>query len=737
MGVVYEGFDTQQDRSVAIKVLSPSLGGDLVALLRFNREARTASSLSHPNICRLFDIGTHRGRPFIVMELLAGETVKERLSRGHLETPLVLAIARQVAAGLAAAHSKFIVHRDIKPANVFITAENEVKILDFGLAKHFARLDSSNSTLTVTDPKHTPGTVDYMSPEQLLGQRLDQRSDLFSLGSLLYEVLTGTPPFRATASVETMAGILHRDPPPLPVIPFGAEWGDVIGRLLAKDVDQRYPDAAALLRDLGSLERLTQGQPVTWPRRIAVELSPILPSIAVIPFESGTQTDETQEHWRELEYFRHAIVDELTAGLTRLRGVRLVPPTLALRSRRTPRGLGKLGRHLHADRLLTGSVESFGDRLAVEVTLFNVHSNTPVWTRRYEIGVEDLFTLRDEMVRDVIAEFRLTPERAAGVPRREVLNRRAFHLCLKGRFHLSKRYEGGLLTARQNFEEAIRLDRHLALAHAGLADTYSFLGFYCLMPPRKAFELATSSVEAALDIEPDLADAHVSFGLLQLGALWDWEGAERAFKRAIELDPANALARTYLSWVHVLLGEIEQAQADAEEAQDIDPLSPLLNASAGYTFFLSRAYERAIRECEKALEIDKDFLVAIYVMAISKAQLGFHHDAIEELERAVQLSGGMPFYLGLLGKAYADIKQTAKVHAILQRLKGLEDTLYVPPHCYVYIYAGLGDFDKAFEWQDKAFADGASPFNYFSPSLECLHADPRFKADLRAWGLDV
>jgi tetratricopeptide (TPR) repeat protein len=370
-------------------------------------------------------------------------------------------------------------------------------------------------------------------------------------------------------------------------------------------------------------------------------------------------------------------------------------------------------------------------------TLFGVRERAPVWTKRYDVLPERLFALRDDIVRDVAAEFRIDPDRTTRPEQQRIRSRHAFHQCLKGRFFWSKRYQGGLQNARQCFEEAIRMDPELAIAHAGLADTYSFLGFYCLMRPRTAFELAERSAEIALQLDDRLADAHVARGLTRLGGSWQWESAAHSFERAIELDPAHGLARIYVSWVYVLLGRKEDARDEAERAEDLDPLSPTLNAGTAYTFFLSRAYERGIRECEKALEVDKDFLVALYVMALCKAQLGSGASAIADLERAVSLSGGMPFYLGLLGKLYADTGQTAKASEIVRRLDAMRDRVYVPPHCYVYIYAGFRDFDQAFAWQDKAFADGASPFNYFAPVLECLHADPRFKEDVRAWGVEI
>jgi tetratricopeptide (TPR) repeat protein len=769
MGVVYSAYDLAQQRAVAIKMLSAKVGDDLVAILRFKREARTASSLSHPAICRIFDIGDYRGRPFIVMELLEGETVKRWLARGQCEPERILDVAVQVTEGLQRAHASFIVHRDIKPANVFMTHDGVVKLLDFGLAKHIARIDPTTS-LTVTEPHHTPGTVDYMSPEQLLGKRLDQRTDLYSLGVLLYEVLCGRRPFTGASSAEKIAAILDSSPPALPPMPHGEEWHQlIIERLLAKEPEHRYPDAAALLRDLGLMKQIVQGLRVTLPSRTSIDASTRRrPSIAVLPFD--VQTRPGQEELRHnAEYFSHNLVEELIVGLTRMGGVRVVPRTLATRSTGRREGISRIARRVHADQVISGVVKATGDRLAIAVTLYDAAQKAGRWTRRYQGAAEDLFKLRDQIVRDVAAEFRIETsapsDRARSVDgegegsephdsthrsdshphdaetrmsaRVDGPGRRAFYLCLKGRFFWSKRYEGGLKTARECFEEALRIDPNLALAHAGLADTYSFLGFYCLVRPRDAFAIAKTSVERALALDEGLAEAHTSLGLLKLGGDWDWNAAVRAFRRAIELDPSHAPARIYLSWTLVLLGRFEEAHEEAERAQDIDPLSPQLNAGAAYTFFLSRAYERGIRECEKALEVDKEFLIALYVMGMCKAQLELYDEAAADLERTVELSRGMPFYLGLLGKVYADMGRRDKVLEVTRQLGDQSRKVYVPPHCHVYIHAGLGDFDTAFDWQDQAFLDGASPFNYFSPVIECLHQDPRFKADLRAWGLDV
>ncbi len=736
MGIVYAATDLLTSQPVAVKMLSAKMGDDLVALLRFKREARTASSLAHPNICRIEHIGEHRGFPFIVMELLEGETAGAWLGRGQREPARVLDVVRQAAEGLRAAHRSFIVHRDIKPANVFLTHTGVVKLLDFGLAKHFVYLDTTSS-LTVTSPGTTPGTVSYMSPEQVYGQRLDQRSDLFALGIVLYEMLTGRTPFRRRSALETMSAIGNAPVPPLPAISHAAEWSQLLDRLLAKSPADRYRDAGALLADLGELGGVVEGSRRSLPRRRPPRVTAVLPCLAIMPFELASSEHEERSA-TDTQYFCLALFEELMAAFSHVRGLRLVPRTLASRSKKKRRPAGQIGRRMQADRVLSATFRG-SDQLSAVVTLYGVPENAALWTRRYTAPAERLFQLRDEIARDVIESLHLpSPQMAKPRVDLAVRNRTAFHLCIKGRFHWSKRYEGGLLKAMECFTQALEIDPDLALAHAGLADTYSFLGFYSLLRPRDAFGAARTSVTRALALDNRLAEAHTSDGLIKLGGDWNWAGAAEAFRHAIALDPTQAPARLYLSWVLVLLGDIEEAHAEAERAQDTDPLSSILNAGAGYTFFLSREYERSVRECEKALEVDREFLVALYVMGMSKAQLGLLDDALAHMERAVELSGGeMPFYLGLLGKIYADLGLDDKVAQTIRRLEDLSAKRYVPPHCFVYIHAGRKDFDTAFAWQDRAFVDGASPFNYFSPVIERLHQDRRFKEDLRAWGLDV
>jgi TolB-like protein len=747
MGIVYHAFDRVRDCDVAVKMLVANPGQELLAYLRFDREARNASSIAHPNVCRVLEIDSMRGCPYIVMELLDGETLKQRLSTGPCDTRAAFDLIQQITSGLAAVHALDIIHRDIKPANVFITASGVVKLLDFGLAKHFAAVEAlhdDHADLTVTETGHAPGTVHYMSPEQLLGQRLDQRTDLFSLGVLLYEVLTGRQPFTGATPAEAIARTLHASWTRLGSIPFAAEWERILEQLLAKRPEHRYHDAVAVLDDLDRLAAAVRGEPVAWPAR-ALRTGTATPvSLAIVPFRAVHRRRDTEEDKSGTDVFCHALLDAVTVGLSRLDGLRLVARTLISRATRRGKALEAVGRQLFTNRLLTAAIERADARFLVAASLIDVPTGTAVWTGEFNVAPEELFQLRDEIVRSIAATLGVIDVSGRRPAAGKARNREAFELCLKGSVFWSRRYEGGLLKALECYRAALALEPDLPLAHAGLADTYSFLGFYSLLLPRAAFESARKHALEAQRLDPELAQTHTSLGLVTLGADWNWEAAKAEFREAVRLDPTQALAHIYLAWTLVLDGRKDEAYERARLAQDCDPTSPLLNAGAGYTFFLARSFDRGIAECEKALEIDDTFLVGRYVMALCKGEQAarmreqghtavatkLYGEAIQHLEFASERSGRMVFYVGLLGKMYADTREKrniAKAKKILEEFDTMRATgRYVAPHAWVYVYAGLCDLDRAFEWQQKGAEDGASPFYSLSPQLGILHRDPRF-----------
>jgi tetratricopeptide (TPR) repeat protein len=407
----------------------------------------------------------------------------------------------------------------------------------------------------------------------------------------------------------------------------------------------------------------------------------------------------------------------------------------------TPAGtdIRQICRQLDVDAVLEGTVRKAGDRVRISAQLVSAEDGCHLWSEGYDRSTVDVFAAQDEIVRSVVDRLKVT---LTEVPRQPIIrqhtrNPRAYQCYLKGRFYWTRRYHGGLMAALEQFQKAIEEDAGYAMAYAGLADAYSFMGIYAVQRPRTAFASALTAVEQALAIDPELAEAHTALASIRLHHDWNWTEAEREFRRALELDPMQTMPRIYRSWLMVLQGDHGGAAIEARKAQEIEPLAPNVNAGAAHALFLARRYDQAITECEKSLEVDANFIFAIHLIGMCRAQQARLAEAIEIGERTVKMSDRAPFYLGVLGHYYARHGAIDKARDILDELAGLDGTRYVPPHCQVFIYAGANDLDRAFEWQAKAYDDGAPPFYYFSPLIENLHGDPRHRADLRRMGLKI
>jgi len=726
MGVVYKAEDTRLQRFVALKFLSNSLSEDPVALRQFQKEARTASALNHPNICTVYEIDESDGQPFIAMEMLIGQTVKQRLGQSSFEVAEVIDLAIQIADALGAAHAKGIIHRDVKPANIFITDRRQAKLLDFGLAKRttFMEFDANSST-GFTAFGRILGTPNYMSPERLCGQEIDHRSDLFSLGATLYEMLARRHAFSGASVIEVIDAILHREAPPFDpnMRPLPRGLMQIIGRLLEKAPDDRYESAEALMTALIALRQdmaagkatMVAGAPERAQRRL---------SIAVLPFRNlGAQPDT--------EYFADGLAEELITALTKIEDLRVVARASAFTFKGRDSELGEIGSRLRVDTVFDGTVRRAGSRLRVACRLTNVADGHQIWSERYDRELADVFALQDEMARSIVDKLKVAWVDKLQPIRRYTDNRESYLHYLKGRFYWSKRYEGGLMTAKQEFEHALEGDERNAQAYSGLADVYAFLGLYSIIPPRAAFAVAKTNVDKALAIDDALPEAHTSQGLIAMSANWDWRVAEAEFMRALDLDKSQAPAHLYYAWLLALRDRRTEAIIAIKRAQNSDPLSPLVNSGAGWMYFLLREYDQAIAECQKCVEIDTNFLVGMYVMAMAYARKGEYEKAMPLITRAADLSNRAPFYLGLLGQIYAETGRMAEADQVLADLdRRSAGGGYVPPHCYVYIHASRGDLNKAFEWQEKACADGAPPFYFMSPAIGTMHDDPRHKAHL-------
>jgi TolB-like protein/tetratricopeptide (TPR) repeat protein len=549
---------------------------------------------------------------------------------------------------------------------------------------------------------------------------------------LLYHLMTGRFPVEggtfeaiAVAHARRRATPLAERRPDLP-----PRLVQIVEDALAPDPAHRHRSAAAMEHDLLNVLESQNALDETVAHEATARRRRRIPSVAVLPFESlGPDED--------FEYFCNGLAEELLTGLGKVSGLRVASRTSSNHVIRTETDIRSICRLLDVDAVLEGTVRKAGDRVRISAQLVSAVDGCHLWSEGYDRSTADVFAVQDEIARSVVDRLKVTLAEFPRQPliRQHTQNPRAYQCYLKGRFYWTRRYHGGLMAALEQFQKAIEEDAGYAMAYAGLADAYSFMAVYSVQRPRTAFASASAAVERALAIDPDLAEAHTSLASIRLHNDWNWPEAERELRRALELDPMQTLPRIYRSWLMVLNGDRAGAAIEARRAQEIEPLSPLVNAGAAHTLFLARRYDQAVTECEKSLEVDPSFIFAIHVMGMSRAQQSRLAEAIEIGERTVSMSGRAPFYLGVLGHYYARAGAVGKVRDMLEELAGLAGTRYVPPHCQAYIHAGANDLDRAFEWQARAYDDGASPFYYFSPLIENLHADPRHKAELRRMGL--
>jgi serine/threonine protein kinase/tetratricopeptide (TPR) repeat protein len=720
-GTVYLAWDPVLEREVALKVLRAADRSRAVI-----QEGRLLARVRHPNVVTVYGIDEYEGTVGLWMEWIDGLTLTQVLAaRGLLGGQEAAVIGIDVCRAVAAVHKAGLLHRDIKAHNVMREAGGRMVLMDFGAGE-------IRTEHTLSGPRRI-GTPLYQAPEIFDGQPATIASDIYSLGVLLYHLLTKRYPVEGETFDAIAASHAHRQPTPLsdrrPDLP--PRLVQVVEGALAGDPARRYRSAGAMEHDLVSVLELQNALEETVAHDVTARRRRRIPSVAVLPFENlGPDQD--------LEYFCNGLAEELLTGLGKVPGLRVASRTSSIHVKQTETDIRSICRLLDVDAVLEGTVRKAGDRLRISAQLVSAVDGCHLWSEGYDRRTADVFAVQDEIARSVVDRLKVTLAEFPRHPliRQHTQNPRAYQCYLKGRFYWTRRFHGGLKAALEQFQKAIEEDAGYAMAYAGLADAYSFIAVYSVQRPRTAFAQALAAAERALAIDPDLAEAHTSLAFIKLHD-WDWPEAVREFRRALELDPAQTLPRLYHSWIMVLQGDSAGAIIEARRAQEIEPLSPLVNAAVAHTLFLARRYEQAVAECEKSLEVDPNFILAIHVKGMCRALQSRLTEAIEIGERTVAMSGHAPFYLGVLGHYYARSGASDKVRDILEELASLADTRYVPPHCLVYIYAGANDLDRAFEWQAKAYDDGASPFYYFSPLIENLHADPRHTADLRRMGLRI
>ncbi len=727
MGDVYEAQDLRLPRSVALKVLKPSMVENPTAVRRFAREARLAASLNHPNICTILDVGEVDGTAFMAMELLEGESLKQRLRLGPLPLDQLTGIALDVARALSVAHLADIIHRDITPGNIFITTTGVTKLLDFGLAKALVVDDGdadAESTDAVTDVGIVPGTVHYLSPEQLLNQTVDRRSDLWALGAVLYQAATGARPFDARSKTEVMSQILSRAPMPprrlAPSLPI--EFEQVVMRLLEYDPERRYQRATDLMKDLEAIRSLQQP-----PAPAPAQPMPTHLSIAVMPFAIAGDESEAARS------FRDGLASDTTWALQQLPGVRVASRT----SVESVRGqaVAAVGAALGVAQVLEGSVQLVSNRIRVIAGL--VATTTEERLRmplRLDLPGADVLSAQDEAARQIVAAVRSAASRSSHAP---VAAPEAYVEYQRGMHALRDLFAGNWNAAIEHATRATEIDPSFAPAHVMLADTYNSLGLLSLMKPRVAFQKARLAAERALSLDPDMASAHAALGLVRFGDDWDWNAAETHFRRALDIDPDLATARVHYSWLLMLLGREAAALAEANRAVSAWRARFVITGAA-VTYFLAERYDEAIALCDECLDASPDYLFAIYQRGQCYHMKGMYPSAHADLERAAQIGGRAPFYTALLGRSYGEAGMREKALAIVHEFDDMQSRRYVAPHCYVYVYHGLGEPERALLHQEDAYRDGGQPLNYLSPFIRNLFSlDPTHRDRLRQMRLTV
>ena len=766
MGEVYRARDTRLDRTVAIKVLPPRLATDADALARFEREARAVAALSHPNILAIHDFGTDRGVAYAVTELLEGKTLRERLEAGRMPPRKAIEYAAQAAQGLAAAHDKGIVHRDLKPENVFVTDDGRVKILDFGLARlgppeqSGTPVTEARTATVATEPGVVMGTVGYMSPEQVRGHVTDHRSDVFSFGAVLYEMLTGQRAFHGDSAADTMSAVLNREPElarTLPGMAPGLEH--IVRRCLEKAPGERFQSAHDLAFALSRLS--SSGGSYAVPRvsgrswRLALGAAAVLglllvvfgllsragdrkqiESLAVLPFANAGNDPET-------EYLSDGITESLINRLSQLPDVKVISRASVFRYKGKDQDPGAIARELGVRAIVTGRVTHRGDRLAIGAELVDTRDNRQLWGEQYDRKLADVLTMQEEIARQISKslQLRLTGEDEKRLARRSTANPEAYQAYLKGFHHARKVTIADMDKGMAYFRQALALDPNYAPAHAGLAYCYILWVADWYMPAKEAFPLGKEAALKAVEIDPSLSEGHTFLAMARFLYDYDWAGAEEEFRRATQLNPADSVAHHLYGIFLGSRGRFEDGERETRRALELDPLSIETNFMVGWNLYYSRRHDGAIKQLQYTLELDPTYFFGEVFLGMAHEQKGRFREAVAAFERARKLTAEAgetpPEILADLIRSHAMAGNRILAAKIHEELNALMTRRYVSRHDLAIVSLSLGERQAALDWLEKAYEDRNwyMPWIHLEPRFDPLHSEPRFAALVRRMGL--
>jgi eukaryotic-like serine/threonine-protein kinase len=768
MGVVYKAEATKLGRLVALKFLPETLARDASALERFQREARAASALNHPNICTIYDIEEYQGHPFIAMEYLDGRALKDHILGRTLDSDEISKLGIQIAEALSAAHSKGVVHRDVKPGNIVVTVSGPVKVLDFGLAKLIGSQGENAPTVSLTESHTVTGTLPYMSPEQLRGREVDPRTDIYALGIVLYEMSTGRRPFTAEISPQLIDDILN-SPPPLPrqVNPkISPKLEEIILKCLEKDPEDRYQTAKEIAVDLRRMtspssvsQRLVASRPkrfgrVAWFLWAAIPMLALAiliigwiflrttyfnpsRSIAVLPLLDESKDESSQ-------YITDGITEGVIDKLSEIPGLRVISRNSAFKFKGKEADAQAVGRDLKVQAVLTGRIVHQGDAVSVSAELVNVSDGSRIWGRKFHYSSSDLPRAQDELAKAVSDKLQLrlnsTDETRLAKPATD--NSEAYQLYLQGRYHWNQRTPAGIKKSLELFQQATEKDPDFALAYAGLADAYNMGNNIGVFTPRESMPEAKAAATKALVLDPRLGEAHAVLGQVKSHYDFDFPGAQREFLKAIELNPNYANAHLYYAGGYLTpMRRHGEAIAEMKKALELDPLSSPLNNYMGMTYLLAEDYQKSVQQLQHTIDLDPTFPLAHFFLASALTEIGKYEQAIEEIERGALLSGASPEQASAVTAEFLKAFRTGGPNGYWQ--KSLQGTLWEQEHGgtgtleLASAYARVGDKEKSLEWLQKAYEERNGNITLVNsyPDYKSLRGDPRFSTLLKRIGL--